>query len=327
MSAGDGIHYRPATPADLPACEATWRAGLNDYLVPLGQYEVPVENPSLRLLHEHALATDPDRFWMATRPAPADTSGADTYPVAADGERAVGFASAVRRGRLWFLSMLFVVPGEQGAGVGRELLARILPSASDDVALATITDTAQPVSNGLYASMGIVPRLPMLNLVGRPVRGEALAPLPAGIHAVRLDATTPAERDRLLDAELAALDRATLGVTHREDHDYVRRMGRIGFAYRDGTGTLLAYGFTSELGRMGPVAVLDPALLAPVVAHLLEAVAPRGASAIWVPGAAGATAEMLVRAGLRIEGFPFLACWSRPFADFARYLPISPGLL
>jgi hypothetical protein len=36
---------------------------------------------------------------------------------------------------------------------------------------------------------------------------------------------------------------------------------------------------------------------------------------------------MLLRAGLRIEGFPFLACWSRPFADFGRYLPTSPGLL
>ena len=122
MTAGEGIRYRRATPADLPACEATWQAALNDYLVPLGQYEVPAENPSLRLLHEHALATDPDRFWMATRPvlaAPGDADGArgtdgeDPYPIAAGGERAIGFASAVRRGRVWFLSMLFVSPREQ----------------------------------------------------------------------------------------------------------------------------------------------------------------------------------------------------------------------
>ena len=38
---------------------------LNDYLVPLGQYEVPADNPSLRLLHAHMLATDPERFWVA----------------------------------------------------------------------------------------------------------------------------------------------------------------------------------------------------------------------------------------------------------------------
>lgn len=333
MIVRDEIRYRPAVHADLPACEAIWRDGLNDYLVPLGQYEVLAENPSLRLLHEHTLATDPDRFWMATRPAPADLDDKEVPGapapalIAAGGERAIGFASAVRRDHLWFLSMLFVLPGEQRAGVGRELLARIMPAAGDDVALATVTDAAQPVSSGLYTSLGIVPRLPLINLVGRPSRPEALAPLPAGVHAVRFDATAPAERDRLLDAELGTLDRGALGVAHRDDHDFVRRTGRIGFAYRDGHGNLVGYGYTSEVGRMGPIATIEPALLAPIVAHLLEAVVPRGASAIWVPGAAGPTAEMLVRAGLRIEGFPFLACWSRAFADFGRYLPISPGLL
>jgi GNAT superfamily N-acetyltransferase len=310
------VRYRPATEADLPACEATWRDGLNDYLVPMGQYEVPADNPSLRLLHAHALTTDPERFWVATR---SDGEG--------DGERVIGFASAVRRGSVWFLSMLFVRPGEQAAGVGRTLLQRILPPAGDDGILATVTDTAQPISNGLYASFGIVPRIAMFNLVGRPARPEALAALPGGVHAIRFAAEAPAERDRVADAELAGLDRATLGFAHREDHEFVRRQGRVGFAYRDGRGDLLGYGYTSEVGRIGPIATRDPALHAPIVAHLLETVVPRGASAIWVPGAAGETMAMLVRAGLRMEGFPVLVCWSRPFADFAHYLPISPGLL
>jgi hypothetical protein len=167
----------------------------------------------------------------------------------------------------------------------------------------------------------------MFNLVGRPARPEALAALPDGIHAVRFTASAPAERDRVGEAELGGLDRATLGFDHRQDHEFVRRQGRVGFAYRDGRGDLLGYGYTSEVGRMGPIATRDPALHAPIVAHLLEAVVPRGASAIWVPGAAGETMQTLVRAGLRMEGFPVLVCWSRPFADFARYLPISPGLL
>jgi len=308
------VRYRPATEADLPACEATWRDGLNDYLVPMGQYEVPADNPSLRLLHAHALATDPERFWVATR------SGLE-------GERVIGFASAVRRGPVWFLSMLFVRPGEQAAGVGRALLRLVLPADADDATLATVTDTAQPISNGLYASFGIVPRQVMFNLVGRPARPEALAALPDGVHAIRFAAEAPAERDRVADAELAGLDRETLGFAHREDHEFVRRQGRVGFAYRDGRGELLGYGYASEVGRIGPIATRDPALHAPIVGHLLDAVVPRGASAIWVPGAAGETMSMLVRAGLRMEGFPVLVCWSRPFADFARYLPISPGLL
>ena len=320
MTPLDDIRYRPATEADLPACGAIWREGLNDYLVPLGQYEVPADNPSLRALHQHTLSTDPDRFWLASR-----TDGS--------AERPIAFISAVRRSHVWFLSMLFVQPGQQAAGVGRSLLRYALGAdrsgdgAADGVTLATATDTAQPISNGLYSSFGIVPRMPMLNFVGRPFRPEALARLPQEVHAVRLTAAAPAERDRVGDAELGTLDRTTLGFDHRVDHDFFRATGRIGFAYRDGRGQLIGYGFTSEIGRIGPIATVDPALHAPIVAHLLDAVVPRGASAIWVPGAAGPTTEMLVRAGLRIEGFPVLVCWSRPFADFARYLPYSPGLL
>jgi len=68
-------------------------------------------------------------------------------------------------------------------------------------------------------------------------------------------------------------------------------------------------------------------LLAPVLAHVLEAIVPRGASSVWLAGTADAALATTLGAGLRIEGFPALLCWSEPFADFARYIPISPGLL
>ena len=107
----DGISFRPATEADLLACEDVWRAGLDGYLGPLGFPDMPAENPGLRRLHAHTLATDPARFWVAT-----------------EGERVVGFGSAVLRGPAWFLSMLFVYPELQGRGIGREILGRILPA-------------------------------------------------------------------------------------------------------------------------------------------------------------------------------------------------------
>ena len=52
---------------------------------------------------------------------------------------------------------------------------------------------------------------------------------------------------------------------------------------------------------------------------------PRGAFAIWVGGAADRAIVPALRAGFRLDQFPVLLCWDRPFADFARYLPISPG--
>jgi hypothetical protein len=68
-------------------------------------------------------------------------------------------------------------------------------------------------------------------------------------------------------------------------------------------------------------------LLFPVLAHLLTAVPPRGASSVWLGGQASESIAAAIRAGMRLEGFPILACWSEPFADFTRYVPTSPGLI
>ena len=324
----DGIVVRKATTADLPACEVVWRDGLNDYLLPLGQLEITPDNAQLRQLHAHLLATDPSLFWVATRP---------DGPEAIGGETVIAFAAAARRGPTWFLSMLFVRPGEQSRGLGRRLLDRILPG--DGVVRAVATDPAQPISNGLYASVGIVARVPVFNLVGRPTRPEALELLPKGVVATGPDPEAAGAGPRLggpdhggipdpaVAAEIDDLDRETLGFDHATDHAFLRRGGRMCFTYRDARGRLAGYGYTSAVGRIGPVAVRPTLPLASVVADLLTTVPPRGASAVWVTGQAGPTIEMLVRAGLRIEGFPVLLGWNRTFAAFDRYVPTSPGLL
>jgi len=303
-SKAEAIAYRPATEADLLDCERVWREGLDGYLLPLGFHEVPLENPGLRRLHAHTLATDPSRFWIATGEAGA----------------IVGFGSAVVRGSVWFLSMLFVSPAAQAMGIGRALLQRILPGAADreTTTLATATDSAQPISNALYARSGIIPRIPLFNFVGRPAEGSAGAGLPAGVRALPIDGFA---------AELHQLDREVLGFDHPEDHAFVRRDSRTGFAYLSSNGGLVGYAYASEAGRVGPIAVRDPELLAPILDHVLRAVQPRGASSVWLPGSADGTIMAALSDGLQIEGFPVLLCWSRPFADFSRYIPISPGLL
>jgi len=101
----------------------------------------------------------------------------------------------------------------------------------------------------------------------------------------------------------------------------------VGFLYHARDGSAVGYGFAGASGRVGPVAVREEGLLGPILGHLLSAVRPRGAFALWVPGTAGEAVVPLLRAGFRIDGFPCLLCWDRPFADFGRYLPMSPGLL
>jgi hypothetical protein len=228
---------------------------------------------------------------------------------------------------MWFLSMLFVDPAEQAQGLGRALLERILPEDLERRQLATCTDSAQPISNGLYASFGIVPRMPFLNLLGRPREGWRAPPLRAGVSAelaeVGENGVLPAEDQ----AELDALDLVVNGWEHPQDHAFdLRERPRL-FRYRRADGRLVAYGYTSEVGRVGPIAVRDSEDLWPVAAHLLTAVPPRGASSIWFGGHASEAVAAAIRAGLRLEGFPILACWSQPYADFTRYVPTSPGLI
>ena len=312
-----GLAYRPAREDELISCAEIWRTAINDYIVPMGQPEVPAELNPLGRLYVHLRSTDPDRFQVATVPD-------------ATGERVVAFASAVVRERLWFLSMLFVLPEYQGAGLGRGLLTRVLPP-DGSFARGTATDSAQPISNALYASVDIVPRMPLLNLAGLPQRPDAFGELPSGVVPLPFDEIAAGPPDgighRILAEAIDALDRDLLGAAHPVDHRFLRSESRHGWLYRGPDGTPVGYGYAGEAGRVGPVAVIDSALMGPVLGHLTSAVAPRGAFSLWLGGAADRVIVPALRAGFRLEPFPLLLCWDRPFADFSRYVPISPGLL
>ncbi len=313
-----GTAFRAARTDDLPACAVIWRESINDYLRSLHLEEVPDELGPIGRLHAHTQATDPDRFVVATVPGDGQ-------------ERIVGFGSAVERGSLWFLSMLFVRPEAQGQGLGRALLERMLPPPERVGSLATAVDSLQPISTALYAGYGIVPRMPVLDLRGVISRPEAFPALPSGIVSIPFETIAEGPPGGAGHRELAetvdALDRELLGVAHPIDHRFLRAEGRQGFLYRGPDGAPLGYGYAGAIGRIGPIAIRDGALLEAVVGHLAAAVPARGAQAVWGLGGAPRLIPTLLAAGLRMDGHPMILCWDRPFADFARYVPISPGLL
>ncbi len=316
VAAARGLTVRPARIEDIPACADIWRLAINDYIGRLGQSELPREFGPLTRLYAHLQSTDPDRFIVATRPA--------------DPEEIVAFAAATVRERLWYLSMLFVLPEFQGSGLGRELVGRIMPT-DPGMVRAVAADSAQPISNALYAKLGMVPRMPLLNLSGLPQRPEAFGELPSGVVPLAFDeiAAGPpgGQGHRLLTEAVDALDRELLGVAHPIDHRFLRSELRHGWLYRGPDGTPVGYGYAGEAGRVGPVAVRDQALLGPVLGHLTSVVVPRGAFAMWVGGAADRAVVTALAAGFRLDTFPVLLCWDESFADFSRYLPGSPGLL
>jgi ribosomal protein S18 acetylase RimI-like enzyme len=90
---------------DLPATAAVAAAA----------FEFDLDDPSVgdrwRGRVAYVLSTDPDGAFLAE----------------SDG-RVVGVAQALKRERLWSLSLLAVRPDAQAAGVGRALLERSLPA-------------------------------------------------------------------------------------------------------------------------------------------------------------------------------------------------------
>jgi GNAT superfamily N-acetyltransferase len=307
LAVRDALAYRPVRPDELPVCADIWRVAINHYIRPLGQPDLQSDSGSLLRLYAHLQASDPERFVVASRPD----------------HTIVGFAAAIEREHLRYLSMCFVLPEAQGAGIGRELMQRVGLAQDPDTIRATATDTAQPISNALYASAGLVPRVPLLDLIGTVRDPASFGSLPSGVRPVPFERV---DRDTL-GPSLDRLDRATLGVAHPVDHAYLQREGRSGWLYHAPDGAPVAYGYATAAGRIGPVAALDEVLVTPIVGHLAGAVVPRGASALWLPGAAGPTVVAALHAGFRLDAFPLLLCWDRPFADLSRYLPISPGLL
>ncbi len=294
---------------------------------------MPEDLAPLRRLLAHTLTTDPDRFWVAVDPGQR-------------GEEVVGFSSATVRDGLWFLAMLFVRPGRQAAGLGSALLDRAqagrdagpggpaIPGPDDplDSGIRTwgmCTDAAQPISNALYARRGMIPRLPAWRLIGEVRRWSAVPTLPATLEAVPFEriAALPDGSRRLADV-VDGIDRELLGGTHAAEHGFLRREGRAGFLVRSRADRRpVGYVYGSGGGRLGPIAAIDPALHPALIGVAVRETPMLGAVAMWVPGSADVATRALLDAGLRLDGFPGLVCWSRRDHPFQRYIPISLALL
>ena len=331
------VTYRLGRDSDVSPCLDVWRASVDDYQGRLNQPPLPEETGPLRRHLVHIAATDPNRFWVAEIERPGDGVG---------GPWLAGFALATVRDGLWYLAMLFVLPAVQGNGIGAALLDRAQagrdtppggpavpgPDAALDSGIHTwgmATDTAQPISNGLYARRGMVPRLPIWRLAGEPRRWDALPALPPSLEAIPFDAIAANghEGPRRLAEAVDDIDRGVIGITHQADHEFLRRDGRAGFLVRARGGRALGYAYGTPSGRIGPVAALEPDLLPALLGVAVRHTPMLGTVGVWVPASADTAVRALLEAGLHFDRFPGLLCWSRAEMPFARYLPINLAMV
>ena len=237
-----------------------------------------------------------------------------TSIVADDHGRVVAYGVVMVRARSGYLSELFVVPRCQGRGLGRAVLRECLAHAPIEH-MATCTDAVQPVSTGLYASLGLAPRVPIYILSG-PLEPTALPAPPAGTIVAELD-----------PAAVSALDEVALGYRRPVDHAAWVAEGRRGLAFVGEDGELNGYGHAHPTGRLGPILAADPLALPAFVGAVARSITGVSHYRCVVPGRARDALRGLLTAGLRIDGSPGIYCADHDRLRLDRYLPMSTSLL
>ena len=280
-----------------------WRvhvAASNDLLVRRGRPAArPPDTPVARDARV-ALVSDPDGYFCAVE----------------DG-RIRGMVSALVRGQVWYLSMFFVEPGEQGRGLGRAMLERALAYGEAREAQIRCTwATLDPRAQARYVMAGMAPRWPIYR-----VDGDAAA-------VARLEARAGLDshgRERPCDPGAAEkLTAEVFGHGRADDLAHWRDDGGVALAIERG-GELAAFAYRRG-ERIGPAAGRDePALVRAVAAAAVAGSSGGRSVTMRVPGACTSLLETLVRCGFRL-GDPTLFMASRLFGRPELYLPSGPIL-
>lgn len=252
----------------------------------------------LEMHFEHLISTDPR-----------------SSVVADDHGRVVAFGIVMRRGVDAFLSFLFVEPRWQSHGLGRAVFDLCLAGATGAEQVSTCAEADQPVSTGLYASIGLAPRAPIYLLRGG-LAENALPGLADGVRAQQID-----------HEAVSALDLELLGYDRPQDHAFWVHGQRDGWMYVSDSGSLLGYGYAHRSGRIGPVAAVEPSYLPGLLGHLVRATNVLEGRQLVMPGPCIAALRPLLMAGLRIDGSPAVYCAEGPGPRFDRYIPMSFALL
>jgi GNAT superfamily N-acetyltransferase len=290
---------RRGTPADTRAChDLLWTSATD-----LGRR------------HGTPLEGDADAWWEGIESVHRFLADhAAEWWVAKDGEELIGYARSIDRDGLFELTELFVRPGRQSSGVGRQLLEHAFPLGRGNV--RSIIATTDVRATARYYAADTVARFPYFTLTGRP-RSDA-KPEDVTVEAAGTD---PAALAAISEIERAALDfpRGTdelrwLAET-RPGYVFVRRGTPIGFAFL-------------VKGAAGPIAALHDADIPAVLGHVEALAASAGSDPLEleVPGINVTAMRHLLGRGFHIDPWMNLLMSNRPFGQFDRFIGFSPPI-
>lgn len=295
---------RPARAEDLKRTDEIVVASINELTERHGFG--PIAAPQPLNFQLFSLKDDPGGLWVAE-----------------DAGEILGFAWSWVCGDFWFLAQLFVLPGQQGRGIGNELLKRTFEHARRSGAAnkALITFTFNTVSQGLYIRNGLFPRFP---IYGFGVARERLMERLQGpqFRHERLEDTASDLRS------LAQIDARALGVSREKHHRFlINNSATKGFGLYAGD-DCVGYVYVDGSGHIGPLAVAQPDALGTAFGTALNLAAESGASQIsaFLPGTCDAVLSSAVAHGMRIK-LPMVIMSAHSLGDWSQYLPRNPGFM
>ncbi len=252
------------------------------------------------------------RMWQQRRPLYehlAET--ADAFWVARQNGQEIGFSRAVLRDGVQQLTELFVLPGTQSKGVGRELIHRAFPNK--DTRYRSIIATADFRAQALYLKSGVYPRFPIYYFGRKPEARRWQSDL----FFASVSSASPETLDTL-----AKLDREILDFRRDIDHSWLLRERQGYLYYRDGRA--VGYGYVGE--RNGPFALLNGGDFPAVLAHAETRAAEKGHDefGVEVPMVNQTAVDFLLGQGFQLDSFMAVLMSDKPFGKFEQYICSSP---
>lgn len=261
----------------------------------------------------HELSIDADSLWKVLESYVAHLAvHAAEWWVAEDASGAlVGHARSVERGGLFELSELFVRPGSQSSGLGRELIERAFPNGRGAVRVIIATNDVRALAR--YYAANTVARFPIASLSGAPkaARGGELEVVSATVHDIAI---------------IAELETEVVGYARDADYPWLLRE-RQGLLYRRGN-RVVGFAFFSKTG-LGPIAALDPDDQRFILDDLENRAHLAGVEEVSfsVPMINEIAMNHLFSRGFKIDGPVHLFMSNRPFGNFDRFISFAPPIV
>jgi GNAT superfamily N-acetyltransferase len=228
--------------------------------------------------------------------------------VAEEDGKVIGYARSTEHDGLMDLTEFFVLPGQQSAGVGGELLARAFPQT--DAPHRVIAATMDERALSRYLRAGVYARFPIkyFSRKAEKVTVETdlvIEPLQVDLHLKDLD----------------RIDRQIIGHVRADVHRWIAST-RDGFVYKR-DGEIVGYGYVG--GGSGPFALLNETDYRAVLAHAESLMAEKGEEfGAETPFINKGAIQYFLERKYQIDPFTVLFMSNEPFGRFENYLCFSP---